>query len=884
MTAHAQDTLAPPAAAEPVDEVLVLADPLRALGSGPSDSAMGFSKSLLETPRTISFISEQQINLFGISTVDDLTRLVPGTFTNTRYGLQGGVMVRGVPSDMYYRGMKRLQMQGHVRTVLSAMDGIEVIKGPPSPIFGMGRIGGYQNLVPKSSRASTGAYMSDYAGFAQTTQGSYDRSELQAGFGGPFKPGDKEGGFYVFGLFEDSDTFVKQVGAKQEFFQATVALEDVIGNFRLEFGGQAQQSVTSGALFSRITQDLVDNERYLRGQPMVDLDLDDDGRIGVVESYTASPVRGTISASNQALQQRFGWPRDSSGRLITDVGDFPSVPGIPAPMVAYLNAHPEINCQAANVMRTMPAGGPLPLSGQLPVGMVLDPCTVEYAPVDWRSNGAFEREQNAKQRLAFIDLINDKNPDFTMKNQFLYDNINSFKDSWQPYGENQYIKAMEEKFTVTKRVSDENLPDWVRINMLGSINYRTTQGWIVSSGGDFNWRQDVYYNDGISYPNTMFWTQLTNPDYATGAPDTRRLSSKQDSAGLGVMFDIDLFTNTNVMIGGRYDETEAEATENPTFTESAGVSPPPGMVCTQPGPTCPGRFLGTVTTVDSSDSGQSWSISLSQQIGDRWRPYLTAAESSLLLAASNDLVQVSIVRGGNLIGEAELKEVGIKGGFFEDKLQWTSSAFEQTRIDITSPDDPSDAADVSSSVTRGVETEVRWVPSRNLFVSMYLLNQYSELLFDSTANLQLSARDLGYMDVVDPTTGAVLYPAEAFFFGGKASVVLPANLAGYRERHGQPENQVGVNMNYTFASGVGVIFGAQYHSDVWGDRLQTVSLPGATVYNAGFTYDKNLWNMRVNGYNITDEHYIRAGIFGGPGAASSMPGKRWEFTARREFE
>lgn len=878
--AHAQEAAAPDPA---LDVVTVTGDPLRALGSGPSESAMGFSKSLLETPRTVSFISEQQINLFGISTVDDLQRLVPGTFTNTRYGLQGGVMVRGVPSDMYYRGMKRLQMQGHVRTVLSAMDGIEVIKGPPSPIFGMGRIGGYQNLVPKSSRASTGQYMSDYSGFMQTSQGSYDRNEIQGGFGGPFKPGGKEGGFYVFGLFEDSDTFVKQVGARQEFFQGTVALEDALGGFRLEFGGQAQQSITSGALFSRITQDLVDNERYITGQPMVNLDLNGDGRIGVVESYTASPVRGNINAGNQALQQRFAWPRDSSGALL-DADNFPVVPGIPQQMLNYLNAHPEINCYAADVMRAMPAGGPLPISGQLPVGMVLDPCTVGYAPVDYRSNGAYEREQNANQRLAFIDLINDDNPDFTMKNQFLYDNINSFKDSWQPYGEDQYIKAVEEKFTITKRISDENLPDWVRINMLGSVNYRKTQGWIRSSGGDFNWRQDVYYNGGYSYPNTMFWTQHTNPDYATGAPDTRMLSSEQDNAGLGVMFDIDLFTNTNIMVGGRYDQTDATALEIPAFSEQLGTSPAPGVVCTAPVAGCPGRFVGTPSTASASDEGRSWSVSISQQVGDRWRPYLTLAESSLLLASSNDLVQRSIVAGGNLVGEAELKEVGIKGAFFEDKLQWTSSAFEQTRIDITSPDDPSDAADVSSSVTRGIETEIRWVPNRNIFLSFYVINQFSELLFDSTANLQMSARDLGYQDVLDPVTGAVLYPAEAFFFGGKSSVVLPANFEGYRERHGQPETQAGVNVNYTFANGIGVIFGATYHTEAWADRLRTVSFPGATVFNAGFTYDKNLWNMRINGYNVTDENYFRAGIFGGPGAASSMPGARWEFTARREFE
>ena len=555
------------------DVVVVTGDPLRALGTAPSDSSFGFTKSLLETPRSVSFISEQQINLFGISTVDDLTRLVPGTFTNTRYGLQGGVNVRGVPSDMYYRGMKRLQMQGHVRTVLSAMDGIEVIKGPPSPIFGMGRIGGYQNLVPKSSRASTGAYMSRLRRVRadDARQLRPQRDCRQASAARSARSASKA----VSTCSACSRTRTRMSS------RSVRARSSCRGRSRSKMRSAPSGSSSADRRRSRSRRALVlaasrrtwsTTGTYLRGQPMVNLDFDGDGRIGVVESYTASPVRGNDHRDEPGAEPAVR-VADRPAALCSTSEDFPQVPGIPATMLDYLNAHPEIDCHAADVMRSMPAGGPLPLSGQLPVGMVLDPCTVSYAPVDYRGNGAFEREQNADQRLAFIDLINDSNPDFTMKNQFLYDNINSFKDSWQPYGENQYIKAVEEKFTVTKRISDENLPDWVRINMLGSVNYRKTSGWIKSSGGDFNWRQDMYHNGGYSYPNTMFWTQLTNPDYATGAPDTRWLSSEQDNAGLGVMFDIDLFTNTNVILGGRYDQTDARATEIPTFTESAGVSP-----------------------------------------------------------------------------------------------------------------------------------------------------------------------------------------------------------------------------------------------------------------------------------------------------------------------
>lgn len=893
--AHAQETVAEPAAVETAgpsdavpggvvtDEVVVTADPLRALGNSPSDSSLGFSKSLYETPRSVSFISEQQITLFGISTVEDLTRLVPSTYTTTRYGLQGGINVRGVPSDIYYRGMKRLQAQGHVRTVLSAMDGIEVIKGPPSPIFGMGRIGGYENFTPKSSRASTGVYTRETQGFVQTTQGSFNRNEVQGGLGGPFHPGDRDGGYYVFGLYEDSDTWVKQVGAKQHFFQGTASVDNMVGNFRLEFGGQIQTSITSGAYMNRVTQDMLDHGTYLAGQPLVNLDLNGDGLIGYVESQQASPVRGTISSNNQPLSQRFAIALNPDGTL-RNVNNLPQVPGIPLTMLNYLNAHPEVNCRAAQVMRSMPAGGPLPTSGRLPVGMVLDPCTVQTVPLDYRGNGSFEREQNADQRLAFIDLINDNNPNFTMKNQFIYDNINSFKDSYLPYGENQYIKAVEDKFTVTRRISPDVLPDWLAVNMLGSLNYRKTWGWIKSSGGDFDWRQDINFNGGYHYANTKFWTQLTNPDYATGAADTQWRSSEFDDKGLGVMFDIDIF-HTNIVVGGRYDKSKARATDMPSFNANTGVSPAAGVVCLAPGPGCPGAWLGTATTAVNEDAGGSWSISISQQIGERWRPYMTAANSSLQLATSNDQMTLSVVRGGKLIGEAELQEVGIKANFLDDKFQWSTSGYRQTRIDIQDPEDPSDSSDVSSTESTGVETEMRWVPARNLFLSAYVLNQYSHYILPSSQSISLNARQLGFMDVLDPATGAVLYPAEAFMYGGKASVSVPSGPAGaaYMERTGNPETQAGLNFNYTFKNNMGLVFGANWFSEVWADRGKTTLIPAATVFNLGATWDMNSWRLRLNGYNVADNNYFRAGG-GNAGIMSSMPGARWEVTAKKEFD
>jgi iron complex outermembrane recepter protein len=201
-------------------DVQVVADPLRLLPNEPSTSAFGLSKRLIETPRSVSTVSSETIELFGLSAVEDLVRLVPGTFTTTRFGIQGSVDLRNVPADFYFRGMKRLSLQGHGRSVLGALDTIDVVRGPPSPIFGMGKIGGYVNVEPKSGRAQNGGYIDGLTGFGKGVVGSYERNEWSFGLGGPIDVNGSRGGYYLHGLFEDSESFAHGVPIKQKLMQA----------------------------------------------------------------------------------------------------------------------------------------------------------------------------------------------------------------------------------------------------------------------------------------------------------------------------------------------------------------------------------------------------------------------------------------------------------------------------------------------------------------------------------------------------------------------------------------------------------------------------------------------------------------------------------------
>lgn len=905
-----------------LSDITITDDPLRALSSEPSGASFGFAKPLLETPRTVTFVSEEQLRLFGVSTVEDLSRLVPGTYTTTRYGLQGGINVRGVSADFYYRGVKRLQMQGHVRTVLSAYDNIEVIKGPPSPLYGMGQVGGYANLDPKSNRAKTGKYMTKEQGYLQATTGSYNKGEMQFGLGIPFEIAGKTAGAYIVGLLEDSDTFVRTVPAQQKFIQATLSVDNVIGNFRLETGGQMQNSITAGAYFTRATQNMIDNDVYVTGRPLANLDLNGDGRIGYVETYLGSPVEGDITGSNQALEQRYRLGNDANGNPLSLSSFANSIAGIPQSMKDYLTDGPgaSLDCAMANYMRSdaVPvitpgeAGSGL-VSNQMPVGFVLDPCTTGLTTLsnnDYRNNGAYEREQNATQRMFYFDLINDYNPDFTIKNQFFYDSLDSFKDSWLPYGENQEIHMWEDKLTVTKRIPSEKLPDWLSVNTLASINYRDTKGWIRSSGGDFDYRQDITYQtyeaDGSGtggfYPNTMFWTQLTNNSYQTGVPNTRDNTSEYTENGIGLMFDIDFFRNTNLVLGGRFDKVRAKVTESPLFNPNAGntelstpsgYGPTPelladyivGRACAEPlAGTCPGAFRAPGTEVKTSDSGTSVSASLSHKLP--WAsmtPYATFAQATITLDSANNMYSASTVLGGKLVGDAELKEVGIKGTALGRKAQWTLAWFDQERTDVSNPSDPSVSSYATSTTTEGVEASINYQPTRKWFIGAAVTYLDARYLTGLTTGQQVdvTARDLGFQDIVLPT--GEIYPAEAFGYGGRTRVLIDDPNNVYDEVPGSPKVQASLNTTYTLGMGFGLLANIQYFEKSWANRIQTVEIPEATVYNVGATWDSARVHLKANIYNLTDEIYFRATGGGNSNMLSVMADRRYEISLKVDF-
>ena len=856
----------------------VRGDPHRILPQA-STSSFGFNKSLLETPRAASYISEESIDLFGLSAVENLLRVVPGVYTTTRFGIQGAVDIRAVPADTYFRGMKRLSLQGHGRSVLAAMDGIEIVRGPPSPLYGMGKIGGYTNFEPKSGRAKTGAYLDETQGFAQIIVGDYDRREGSFGVGGPLTAAerfDRRGGYYVYGLVEDSDSFTDGVPVKQQVLQAAVTVDDFIGRMRLETGANYQVSRTAGALTGRFTQDLVDSGRYIRGTPLVNLDTNGNGAIGYLELHGNSPVNGQISASNQPLIQTWAWPRDANGRPLP-LDRFPQIAGIPQAMYDYLMQHPEAD--PTGLLRAQGAGGPVPQSRAVPIGMVLDPRTVGYDTLDLHRAAAYEQDLRAEFTTLFLDLIHDSDPNFTVKNQLFFDRMHQYKNSLQPFVQEQDVRVIEEKLTATRRL--QSLPAWLAVNALASANVRQTVSSGRSSGtADFSsHRTDAMAptwdaGRGGMTPNTTFASPIDNPDlYADGFPWVSIYETQFSEIGLGVLLDVDVLQRWNLLVGGRYDTSRARNTDFAGgFNATTGTS------------SNPGRFMEEDATVSAWDSGASWSVSLSYQTPWRWRPYATISESTIVLDGNNNQLMNATIEHGHL-GRASLHEIGLKAGLFDERMFVSLAAFEQARVGVDADDDPAIVyAYATATRARGVEAELKWVPVPDFFVSLYALHQ--KTMFDpNVGSTQLvDARTLGFQDVKD-AEGNVIFPAEAFLYGGRSRVVLPAGVKKYREKQGNPDTQLGWSVAQHLPHGWGWTLSGNYLSGTCSGRLCTVTLPRSLVFNAGLLWQFGKLDAKVDVTNITNERYFRArtGDTLGNVLAQAMPDRQWQLTVKYGF-
>lgn len=466
-------------------------DPTGVVPSEPLDSVFGFDMSLLEIPRSVSVLGDELMGSYGIESALDVARVVPSTFTTSIFGINGNVNIRGVTSDTYFRGVKRLENTQLFPSPITAMSRLEVVRGPPSPLHGPGKVGGYTNFVPKSARASTGKYLETWTGKAVVTVGSYDKKSAAAEVGGPFRLRSRSGGYYVYANVEDSNTYYENVPFKQRILQSSFDYE-LSPTLRVEFGQMYQfWGGTELAGWNRVTQDLVDTGMYNAGQMRVNMDLNGDGLISTAEVDSFGPLMRTFQ------------PGASAGDVVTTLGP----------------------------------------------GWEIDPSTVRKVNIRRTANSqSAEDGGQATINLAYCDFIGRLANGATFSAKTYYEHLDRYK--WtraSAFGQDTRSAVFEESLVYQQPVS---LPsERAALNVAATAMYRRydTRNLTGTKYSDLVNRADL--SQPFSSLNRFAVPNL-EPELA---PWNTGLESVYTTIGAGALVDA-RYDQTNLLLGLRYDK------------------------------------------------------------------------------------------------------------------------------------------------------------------------------------------------------------------------------------------------------------------------------------------------------------------------------------------
>ena len=496
-------TRSSPAAAadqqDPATQDVVVTGSLGALPLKDVGSIFGFDKTLVETPRSASTVSSEQLERFGITQIYDLVSQVPGTFTSSFFGTGGALDIRGTPGEVYFRGMLRLENPGNYPTPIGAADRIDIVRGPASPIYGPSKTGGYMNFVPRTARAANGTYAAKPSGYMSYTRSSWNGNDLKASVTGPADIGGHTIGYSLYGEFEDSGSYYRYINTRNVLLSAAFDT-DITSSLRTEFGGMYQRfrgQQNSG--WNRITQDLIDNGTYITGNASTTLDTNRDGLLSREEVYAANGGRGLTS---------FG----SFGCGVFNAGP-----------TGYTNA-----CLTANY----------------PNDALVNPGTTKLSRRNTLTGP--DDKLNDDQKTAWFDLIWTGAGKLSIRNQLFYDGTANLNENLYGFSQVIHSYVLEDKIVL----ADSFDTSVAKISAQASPSLRLTH---FKFGDDFGaefWnRPDL--TTGYTAASRRLLSTVCNCDYSD------YLNGHYLDLGLAGLVDVDFKFGLDIIGGVRWDHVHA---------------------------------------------------------------------------------------------------------------------------------------------------------------------------------------------------------------------------------------------------------------------------------------------------------------------------------------
>ncbi len=798
-------------------------------------SPLGGTDSVMEIPRSVSLVSSEQLTVFGVRNYEDMQGLSTSLFSSTIFGISGTPDIRGAIAETYFRGMKRADNRGIFPQPIGAARRLEIVRGPPSPLHGAGALGGYVNFVPKTARAEIGSYLEAHEGLLTLQIGSYNQRIVDLEFGGPLNwPAAQAAGFYLYGSYEDSDSFYRDSFDRTGVFQGTVSVT-YSPAFRFEFGGQFQRwRGTEIAGVNRIDQRLIDEGLYQTGQAFATdvngqpLDRNGDGRLNANEIIQA------LSLPNQ--------------------GEDPLL----NPIIRWNSIDPATDQGLVRLDRRQ---------------TIIDPG--DRAFVDgW---------------LGFADFFFTPNDTFSLTYQLFYDSYESGKDTSQGFNGFADVHVIENKATARWDVS---LNDEVRLvqHLTGSVRHQDVdRAWALDLQ-NFN-RRDVMQGPAVSdrFPRTG---ENASVEY----PYNQHWGSRYTAWSPAAITSLEWRQRHTLTLGLRHDtyRVQQRYTERPELfpgTEYFSLLQlfygPEGILGFDPETETPADYLET-RRQRGTDRALSWHASWLSKLNDQISVYAAAARQADVRRGDAGEYPATIPHPsegeplpirGSFLTKGLLYEAGIKGLWLEDRFYAGLSLYQLDRT-ASNPR----ATSTNDYRNTGTELELRWAATREISLFANFNWQHSAYRGDYRDQLEE-----GFFFISHPEFADIPLTAPGGLLDSSFDTGLAFDDSAYTElspnrRRAIPKHVLSLGGTYT-TDRFGFAAVATHYGKSGLARPWFVTLPDYLLVNAAVFYRWDDWfiNLRVkNAFNQAYWQNTDPDFLGG-GTVIAMPGRTWELALSRRF-
>ncbi len=200
-----------------------------------------------QTPQSVTVITRQHMDDFGLNNVDDVMRNTPGITVSAYDSDRSNYYARGFSiNNFQYDGIPSAVRNvgysaGNTLSDTAIYDRIEVIKGSTGLLTGAGSLGATLNLVRKKPT-------SEFKGHASLGAGSWDNYRSEVDVSGPLTETGNVRGRAV-AAYQDKDSFMDHYSRKTSVYYGILEF-DLTPDTLLTVGGDYQDNTPKGSSWS----------------------------------------------------------------------------------------------------------------------------------------------------------------------------------------------------------------------------------------------------------------------------------------------------------------------------------------------------------------------------------------------------------------------------------------------------------------------------------------------------------------------------------------------------------------------------------------------------------------------------------------------------------